>query len=224
MSLGNHDYQGIVDAQLNYRGDPRWNLPSRNYTMQFPLTKKNATFVFLDTSPFISDYYTNPTTPEMAIQLKNQHWQAQAAWLDAVLTSVRKNDPQGWIIVFGHHWIYSSKGIETDMENNIKPLLKTHGVATYISGHIHQMEAFGHEGHIPSDYFISGAGGKVPVQEPKRENAKDLPLRGVKQNYVGNIAGFFTADLDDDTLKVTYYDNNQTVLYTQSVARPSPLR
>src|SRR5262249_48128761 len=75
---GNHDYEGIVDAELQFHTDARWVLPSRNYTFSVPISPtstSHADFIVLDTSPFVLEYYTNPETPEQLVQLSTQHWQ-----------------------------------------------------------------------------------------------------------------------------------------------------
>jgi len=155
QSLGNHDYQGIVQAQLEYDGDPRWNLPSRNYTVTIPIDDThNATLVILDTTPFIQDYYQNPENPEMAIQLQDQHWQQQFSWFENTLEETKTD----WIIVFAHHPVYSSEGGFVELQQYIKPVLEKNNVNVYFSGHDHNLQHW----HINSvDYFISGAAARV---------------------------------------------------------------
>jgi len=132
QSLGNHDYQGIVQAQLEYDGDPRWNLPSRNYTVTIPIDDThNATLVILDTTPFIQDYYQNPENPEMAIQLQDQHWQQQFSWFENTLEETKTD----WIIVFAHHPVYSSEGGFVELQQYIKPVLEKNNVNVYFSGY-----------------------------------------------------------------------------------------
>jgi tartrate-resistant acid phosphatase type 5 len=121
VSLGNHDYEGIVSAQLQYSGDARWNLPDRNYTSRYCVSssspcEKYVTIVALDTSPWISAYYKKPETPEQKFQLASQHWKYQRVWLEGVLASVPATDE---ILVFGHHFIYSKSGPEADLEVSI---------------------------------------------------------------------------------------------------------
>jgi acid phosphatase len=58
ITLGNHDYEGNVDAELEYaKTSNRWIEPARYYsfTKQLP-DSTEALFVIVDSSPFIRDY------------------------------------------------------------------------------------------------------------------------------------------------------------------------
>jgi len=84
--LGNHDYQGNVDAQLKYKADPRWHMPGRNYTFSLPVTGDiRATFIVIDTTPFVNEYYNYPQNEEMRNQLRDQHWEAATSLFAALL-------------------------------------------------------------------------------------------------------------------------------------------
>ncbi len=56
--LGNHDYQGCIQAQLDYvHLSTRWRLPARYYAMEKPIdATASALLVFLDTFPFLPSY------------------------------------------------------------------------------------------------------------------------------------------------------------------------
>jgi acid phosphatase len=218
--LGNHDYQGIVDAQLQYRRDPRWRFPSRYYTLQFPLNGgANATFLMIDTSPFIEDYYVHPETPEMAIQLRNQHWQEQLTWLENTLSTIRKDDPTGWIIAVGHQWIYShDAGTSNDLEKNLLPVLRKYGISTYIAGHEHNLQHISAaSGTVPTDYFISGAGGKLA---PSREGLKRGLKEGLGSRFHAKKGGYMIVDLHSNLMDVTFYDDEQAAIHKTQVQRP----
>ena len=95
------DYMGNTSAQLLYHTlDERWVLPQRYYTREMTISGNPlATLIFMDTSPFIQDYYDNPRNQWMKDQLALQDYQTQLTWLDTTLAAVTTK----WKIVVGHH-------------------------------------------------------------------------------------------------------------------------
>src|ERR1700679_2397736 len=61
VALGNHDYHGDAQAQLDYaETSPRWRLPARWRSSTETAPDGAAAEIFvLDTSPFISAYYAD---------------------------------------------------------------------------------------------------------------------------------------------------------------------
>ena len=48
--IGNHDYHGSIQAQIDYsRRDGRWRMPARYHSFERPVGRERALFVFLDT-------------------------------------------------------------------------------------------------------------------------------------------------------------------------------
>ena len=94
---------GNASAQLLYHKlDSRWVMPDRNYTVRFSLnndTGSTALFVFIDTSPFIGSYYTDPENPTMKQQLDQQNYKEQLTWLNETLRASKDE----WKFVVGHH-------------------------------------------------------------------------------------------------------------------------
>lgn len=206
--LGNHDYMGNTSAQLMYHGlSPRWVMPDRNYTARLTVDSKGTTalFVFLDTSPFIESYYTDPEDPWMKEQLAHQDYQKQLAWLDEVLSQSSDH----WKLVIGHHPILSHAGVflpgqVTQSMALIQPVLLRHHVPAYICGHVHKLEYLQQDG---VDYFISGAGatGKVYVDDS-----------GMQQSVVwtSDDAGFMTVELNATQMISKYINTKGEVIYT----------
>lgn len=157
--LGNHDYRGNPQAQIDYSNiSQRWNLPARYYSKEFELeddSGKTALFVFMDTSPFELKYYQEAKYKAV----HNQDAQAQLAWLKKTLN---ESDAH-WKIVAGHHPLYSSgKRYQKtmDVRNALEAVFEQHGVDMYLAGHEHHMEhslAKGKKVH----HFISGAGSSI---------------------------------------------------------------
>lgn len=114
-SLGNHDYEGIVQSQIDYSAHSQiWKMPARYYKLSKPLVD----FFALDTDP-------------------PQFDRAQEPWLRDGL----KDSQAHWKIVYGHHPIYSygMHGNTRIMIERILPIVK--GKAHfYICGHEHDKQ------------------------------------------------------------------------------------
>ncbi len=79
--LGNHDYRGNVQAQLDYsQKSRRWQLPARYYSLSETLPDgAKADFFYVDTSPFIKKYIGS------RVNITGQDTNAQLTWLDHAL-------------------------------------------------------------------------------------------------------------------------------------------
>jgi acid phosphatase len=128
VSLGNHDYRGNVQAQIDYSGkSPRWICPARYHTF----TEGDLQFFAIDT---------------------NQFNQAERDWLEAQLAASTAK----WKIVFGHHPIYSGggHGDTAELKKDLLPLLKKAKVDFYLSGHDHDSEVIEADGGV--NFVVSG--------------------------------------------------------------------
>jgi tartrate-resistant acid phosphatase type 5 len=199
--LGNHDYQGDVDAQLAYAAtSPRWSLPARYYTRTETLSDgTEADFFYLDTSRYILEYVHHPK-----VKVQGQDKQAQIDWLERALA----NSKAAWKIVVGHHQLHTVTGQNHDFPEMIgpfKPLLDRYGVHAYINGHEHNLE------HIAVDgvhYITCGAGSATTevVTPPPGQFASDHH-------------GFMTMRLDADTLGFNLIDDSGVTLYQGRIPR-----
>ncbi len=135
--LGNHDYRGSVEAQLDYaRTSPRWKMPARYWRQVMAVdAATSAEFFFIDTTPMMHEYKNDP---HMAAALA-QDVPAQLAWLDQALGS----STAPWKLVIGHHPIFSAgfgHGSEPDLIEKLLPTLQKHGVQAYFCGHDHDLQ------------------------------------------------------------------------------------
>jgi hypothetical protein len=143
--LGNHDYRGNPEAQVQYsRVSRRWKMPARYYTFIQSLDDSTAVqFFALDTTP---------------IAAGDAAAKEQLAWLENEL----KKSRAFWKIVFGHHPLYSGgfhgRDRETlNMREKLEPLFEA-AVDLYLCGHDHDQQLI----KLPGQrlhYVISGAGG-----------------------------------------------------------------
>lgn len=152
--LGNHDYVQNAHAQVDYSSlNNRWNMPARYFSKAFSLGSKRLQMLFLDTSPFISEYEYSG----LFYKAREQATAPQLAWLEEAL-----QEEADWRIVVGHHPLYSSgtiHGDQPDMIDAFQPLFDRYGVATYICGHEHDIQHIKPDG--PTHHFLSGTGSEV---------------------------------------------------------------
>ncbi len=199
--LGNHDYQGDAQAQLDYSAEsPRWSLPARYYTRVETLADGiSVEFFFLDTSRYILEYLHRPK-----VRVQGQDKQAQIDWLEQALGSSKA----AWKIVVGHHQLYAVTGQHHDYPEMIgpfKPLLDRYGVHAYINGHEHNLE------HIVVDgvhYITCGAGSETaPVVTPP------------PGQFASDHHGFMTMRLEAEALGFSFVDDTGVMLYRASIPR-----
>lgn len=196
-TLGNHDYRGSVEGEIEYSSrSTRWKLPSRYYAQMEQIDDSNSVLiVHLDTSPFLQKYWAESS----AYHMSEQDPKAQLGWLDSVLTVSRAR----WKIVLGHHAIYFAepgKGESKEMVDLVLPILKNHRVPLYVSGHYHFMQHLRRE---EGDYVICGGGANAGEVAPRED-----VVFGVKS------LGFVSVILTADDLRLTLLDQGNTILHS----------
>jgi len=200
--LGNHDYRGSADAQIQRTDhDERWKMPGRYYSLERPVGGSDALFVFLDTNPFIGRYrrqtwrYPDLDTQDPLEQLR---------WLDEVLGG----SMAAWKIVVGHHPVFSGgayHGPTKELMDRLRPVLEKHGVQVYLSGHDHNLQLLKPPG--PTHYVVSGAGSRA-----RKAGSLEHTLFAR-----GGVCGFVAATLTDDRLNLEYIDHEGGVLYESTI-------
>lgn len=202
--LGNHDYHGNCDAQIEYgKGNPRWRMPARYYQQSHPIGKDvTADFFYIDTTPMVREYYYPFFEQRTREHLITQDVPKQIAWLAAGLAASQAQ----WKFVIGHHPIYSGgeHGDTPELIRDVLPLLHDHGVQAYFNGHDHDLQHLT-VGRI--NLFCAGAGSSV------------RPTKITKHTQFANSSPGFTAvSLGVDKMDVRMIDRQGTVLYKTSVA------
>lgn len=207
--LGNHDYRGVPQAQIDYAAtSPRWRMPSRYYKVAgTSLGAPQVDLFMLDTSPLVHRYRDKVDAP-IARNVATQDVAAQLAWLDAELA--RSQAP--WKLVFGHHTIYSGgseHGNTVELVDQVRPILERHGVQAYINGHEHDLQ---HLRVAGVNYICAGAGSEV------RPTAKiDGTLFCLARS------GFAALRLDRDTLRLEFRDYQGARVYAAAISRTGAL-
>lgn len=153
-ALGNHDHGGNIQAQIDYsKVSRRWKMPAPYYTFVKTRNDVSIRLVILDTQSIVNGI-SNPGknfTTENAMK--------QIHWADSVLASEKED----WVIVIGHHPVYSAHPTRQNTEELVEflnPVLNKYDVDFYIGSHDH---IFQHLKDTASkiDYFVNTAGSSV---------------------------------------------------------------
>jgi hypothetical protein len=202
--LGNHDYRGDPDAEVEYtKVSRRWRMPSRYFaeTVVLDDDTTSALFVYVDTSPFIDDYRQDTVKYKVA----GTDPAAQLRWIDSTLAAARTP----WKFVVGHHHIYSGgrRTTQLELERQLVPLLERHRVKAYFNGHEHDLQHIVRPGGTVH-YFVSGAGSEV------RPTGRTEGTR-----FALSRPGFMAVSLTPGRALVQAVDLNGKVVYRTELAR-----
>jgi tartrate-resistant acid phosphatase type 5 len=200
--LGNHDYHGNCDAQIEYaKTSSRWRMPARYYLQTHAIAPGvTADFFYLDTTPMVKGYYKDKRTHD---HVSSQDVPQQIAWFKAALTESKAQ----WKIVFAHHPIYSGggHGDTPELIESILPLLHEYKVQAYFNGHDHDLQ------HLMAgevNLFDSGAGSSF---NPTRKTSHT--------KFAAASSGFTAVSLQADKMAVRMIDNDGKLLYATTVSR-----
>jgi tartrate-resistant acid phosphatase type 5 len=158
--LGNHDWMGNADAQLEYSSmNPRWIMPYYFFNRRFITSDGAVTCIWFLETGSIDGRDTDALDP--SIQLR---------WLDTTLGQ----EGCTWKIVVGHRPIYDAGEYHDNkqMITALKDRFARHGVHLYISGHDHQTEVLYNETVSPTRYIITG----LTSERREKIQKKDHPL------------------------------------------------
>jgi 3',5'-cyclic AMP phosphodiesterase CpdA len=196
--LGNHDYKGNTQAEIDYsKISRRWRLESHYYSFVKKINDSiSARFIFLDTPPFVEEYHRGNGYPDVA----KQDTAKQIKWLTETLA----NSKEQWKLVFGHHPIYSASkthGNTPEMIKKVKPLLEKYNAQFYICGHDHDFQHLREkDGNL--EYIVTGTGG-----EPRPASSNALSV------FSGSAPGFSIVSFHGDSIKINFIDSKGRVLY-----------
>lgn len=204
VALGNHDYRGSVEAQLEFsKVNPRWRMPARFYTATETLEDGTRLELFvLDTSPFLDTYRSILSITRVA----GQDPAAQRAWLEKELAASTAD----WKIVVGHHPVRSSgpHGDSAELVRDVLPLLVREGVAVYLNGHDHGLQ------HLESDgvAFLTSGGGSEATRV--RPDARTV--------WAEATEGFMAFSVTNGAIRVTAVDASGAARHEATIRRPLP--
>ncbi|KAL6842901.1 hypothetical protein ACP4OV_027214 [Aristida adscensionis] len=208
--LGNHDYRGDALAQLSpvlRKLDSRWICMK-----SFVVNADVADFFFVDTTPFVLQYWNNPKN-------RTYDWRGVApreTYIANLLKDVDialKQSKATWKIVVGHHAIrsVSEHGDTEELLQQLLPVLKDNGVDLYINGHDHCLEHISSR-DSPLQYLTSGGGSKAwrGIFKPNSD----------KLEFFYDGQGFMSLRLTKAEARLAFYDVAGTELYSWGLAKP----
>jgi len=198
--LGNHDYKGSPQAEIDYsKISRRWRLTDHYYTITRRINDSiSARLIFLDTPPLVDEYWKRA---EGYPEITQQDSAKQIRWLKDVLAHSKEQ----WILVFGHHPIYSAShthGDTKEMIEKVKPLLEKYHAQFYFCGHDHDLQRL-HEkgGHV--DYIVTGTGG-----EPRPFSSNNLTV------FSGSEPAFTVVSFKADSIQINFVGATGKTIYS----------
>ncbi|GAB3031881.1 purple acid phosphatase family protein [Bowmanella dokdonensis] len=207
VTLGNHDYRGNVQAQIDYSQiSQRWNLPARYYSRTFALpdSEEEVLILFIDTNPLEPQYQNR----EKYLATQSENARIQMVWIETQLAGSNAR----WKLVVGHHPLYSSGkryGTTDGIRQVLEPMLERHQVDAYIAGHEHDLQHNQPEGKQVA-HLVSGGGSSLrPVAE--REFTR----------FAKGTAGFMALSVSPARILVQMIDAEGQLLYFTSLTKES---
>jgi tartrate-resistant acid phosphatase type 5 len=198
--LGNHDYRGSPQAEIDYsKISRRWRMTDHYYTFAKKVNDSvSVRFIFLDTPPLVAEYHNRPDEyPEVA----RQDTAKEIKWLKGVLETSKEQ----WKLVFGHHPVYSASkthGNTKEMIERVKPLLEKYNAQIYFCGHDHDFQRL-HEVGGKVDYIVTGTGG-----ETRPCSTNDISV------FSKSEPGFSVISLKADSIKVCFVGTKGNIIYS----------
>jgi tartrate-resistant acid phosphatase type 5 len=201
--LGNHDYLGSVQAQIDYsKISRRWNMPARYFSESLRSADgAEILFVYIDSNPLQNNYYTDKYRSTVI----SQDTTRQLKWIDSVLSKSNAR----WKFVIGHHPLYTAgRRIEdiSYMRKHLENIFAKNNVDAYLCGHDHTLQYIKPAGN--THYFISGTGSEVlPV-------GKLSPTK-----FAASIEGFMAFSVTQGATVVQVLDYHGALVYQTEIKK-----
>ena len=194
-SLGNHDWKGNPQAQVEYsQRNKNWKMPAIYYTFVRTLGDGTSVqFFAIDSDP---------------IQRLFGDAGEQLTWLDAELGKSTAR----WKIVLGHHPLYShgdKHGNSAVMIAKVGPLLSKHHVDLYLCGHDHTLEMFKPIGGVY--HVVSGGGGGPDIAYGVDWREDDI--------YAATLGGFTLFRVSGSEIVVEFVRLDGKTQYAHTISK-----
>jgi hypothetical protein len=200
--LGNHDYHGSPQAEIDYsKISRRWRLTDHYYSIVRKINDSiSARLIFLDTPPFVEEYRKHP---EGYPEISKQDTTKQLKWLKETLA----NSKEQWKLVFGHHPVYSASpfhGNTKEMIQHVKPIFDKYKIQFYFCGHDHDLQHLREKGG-KVDYIVTGAGG-----EPRRDSTNAMSI------FSKSLPAFSLVTFKADSMQLNFVSSKGEIVYRYS--------
>jgi hypothetical protein len=200
VSLGNHDYRGKIQAQIEYgKTHKNWILPSAYYTFTRTFDDGTAVqFFALDTVTIVGDESATATE------------RAQLDWLDSELGKSTAR----WKIVFGHRPLYSNTtkaraAQRKVMIDAVESLFTRHHVDVYLAGHDHSLEMLK---PVKGVHYVITGGGAGP------DKAYAVEWTDASY-YAATLGGFTLCRISRDELVIEFVRLDATTQYAYTITK-----
>jgi len=210
VALGNHDYEGNVQAQIDYSNvSRRWEMPARYFEKLIEVDKGvYLQLLVIDTNPFITKYQKES---DKYLGINDQDHAKQIAWIHEKLSV--KNEKIKWRIVVGHHPLYSGGKRKEykdtqEIDQLLSPILAQYQVDAYITGHEHDLQII-KKPNTKVTQYLSGAGSEL------RETGTTTGTL-----FAESVPGFMAFTLTKNQLTAYVIQSNKTdfdVIYTHHI-------
>lgn len=188
-SLGNHDNNGNIQAQIDYSEiDPDWNMPEENYSYTWP---ENA-------DPVVEFFVFNSDYPRFREE-SAQNWMREAI----------AESQADWKILVMHHPIYSDGNHGDDDQGNNEFLFPIicNEVDLVVSGHDHNFAHLrGPDADCPIEQLVIGTGG-AGIRDSVTETEAQVIGRG-------NFHGFGWFQITSDEIFFRMVESDGDYFYT----------
>eukprot|EP00930_Biecheleria_cincta_P019740 TRINITY_DN15001_c0_g1_i1.p1 TRINITY_DN15001_c0_g1~~TRINITY_DN15001_c0_g1_i1.p1 ORF type:complete len:425 (-),score=76.54 TRINITY_DN15001_c0_g1_i1:227-1435(-) len=201
--LGNHDYMGSAQAQLDRSrkvNSTLFRMPAKWYSKELLLgncrggaDSWKVLLLFLDTMVLSEG---RPQRGE-----RQEHW----LWLQETLREASAD----WVMVFGHHPVFSSgkHGDASRLVRDLNPLLHQFGVDAYVAGHDHDEQFL--RGDDGLSFVISGSGGKIRAKTNRRHE---------RLAFFKDVYGFVRMSVNRSHLTTSWISENGELLHRHAQA------
>jgi acid phosphatase len=189
--LGNHDYNGNPQAQIDYtQRSKRWRMPKRYYAFTRSVAPGvEARFIGIDSE---------------SIAGSGERSRRQRKWLREKLS----DDSIEWEFVFGHRPIRSGNGASKVIQETLEPILANGGTDVYFAGHHHHLALL--RGDRPPMQVISGAG-----SEPRDVRWDERTV------FADTGPGFVSCRLSKDRLLIQFLQADGSVAFAWTLPHSS---
>jgi len=206
VALGNHDYQGNIDAQVaKSEHHSYWTLPHRYYDITFDSGVVDLHLIVLDTTPLLSRHAPGGCEPLSAVASADTA-AVQLAWLRNVL---QRSSAQ-WTILVGHHPVLTGRSFhraEDELHEMLTPFFDAFSIDLYLCGHEHDLQHLTRDGN---NYLISGGGAEWRPTTP-----------GSFTTFCAASLGFTSIVADRYALQIRFFDDETTCLHYDTIEHRS---